>query len=263
MDFDRHVAEIVHQTDLLRSHVKGADVHAPVPSCPGWNLSQLLRHVGGTLRWAETVVRTRATGPVPHDLVDDVAPYADEDPAELDAWVAGGAAGLAKALRDSGPDAAVWTPADDGAATRFWARRQMNEVALHRYDAAFAVGADYTLAEDVALDALDEWMAAVESPEAYAAAPGRPGLLGPGRTVHLHATDASPGSGEWLVDLTGEEPVRRHAHEKAAVAVRGPLTDLLLFVYRRPSLGSRVEVFGDEDLLELWRNRTGFWLESE
>lgn len=59
-------------------------------------------------------------------------------------------------------------------------------------------------------------------------------LLGPGRTLHLHATDTAPeAAAEWLIDLTGDAIVWRRVHEKAAVAVRGPLTNLLLVVYRR------------------------------
>ena len=51
-------------------------------------------------------------------------------------------------------------------------------------------------------------------------------------------TDTAPeAAAEWLVDLTGDTIAWRRAHEKAAVAARGPLTDLLLIIYRRrPSL---------------------------
>ncbi|MGH3999680.1 MAG: SMP-30/gluconolactonase/LRE family protein [Pseudonocardiaceae bacterium] len=38
---------------------------APVHSCTGWNLGQPLRHLGGGHRWADTIVRTRATQPRP------------------------------------------------------------------------------------------------------------------------------------------------------------------------------------------------------
>jgi hypothetical protein len=35
-------------------------------------------------------------------------------------------------------------------------------------------------------------------------------LLGPGRTIHLHATDTPPqAAAEWLVDLTGDAIVWR------------------------------------------------------
>jgi hypothetical protein len=38
LSYDRYCAEIVAQTDLLRSYLGDADLAVPVPSCPGWNL---------------------------------------------------------------------------------------------------------------------------------------------------------------------------------------------------------------------------------
>jgi hypothetical protein len=40
VDLDRHCAEIVTQPSLLVGHLDGADVVVPVPSYPGWNVSQ-------------------------------------------------------------------------------------------------------------------------------------------------------------------------------------------------------------------------------
>jgi hypothetical protein len=97
-------------------------------------------------------------------------------------------------------------------------------------------------------------------PQMFEFHPAKRELLGPGRTLHLHATDTrAEAAAEWLVDLTGDAVVWRRAHEKAAVAVRGPLTDLLLVVYRRRPVRSKgVEVFGDADLLDFWLERVGF-----
>jgi hypothetical protein len=84
-------------------------------------------------------------------------------------------------------------------------------------------------------------------------------LLAPDRTLHFEAD----GAGQWLVDLTGEQPTWQpwqQGSADAAATVRGPLTDLLLFLYRRPA--PAVETRGDKDLLELWLRRTGFWLEA-
>ena len=64
---------------------------------------------------------------------------------------------------------------------------------------------------------------------------------------------------EWVVDLTGDALAWRRAHEKAAVAVRGPLTDLLLIIYhRRPPGTEGVQIFGDAALLDFWLERTSF-----
>lgn len=63
------------------------------------------------------------------------------------------------------------------------------------------------------------------------------------------------------MDLTGEPITWSHAHEKAAVAVRAPLTDLVLLLYgRRTPADPSVEVYGDAGLLALWLERSGFWL---
>ncbi len=266
LSFERCCAEIVAQTDALRSHARGADMRARVPSCPDWNLGQLLRHLGGAHRWVETIVRTRAQEPVSDHQINDVAAYADEDPAELDAWLADGAARLAATLREAGPATAVWTVVPEQSpafwSTAFWARRMAHETVVHRSDVALTAGAPFAVEEDVALDALDEWLGFASFPEAYESTPGKPPLLGPGRTLRFHATDTEADADpDWLIDLTGTTPrCHRDTPDTATVTARGPLTALLLHLYRRPG-GAAVEILGDAALLELWLERTGFWLQ--
>ena len=259
LSYDRYCSEIVTQTDLLRSCVEGADLTVPVPSCPGWNVGQLLRHLGGAQRDAEATVRTRATGPLPDEHFRDLSAYTDEDSAVLGPWLAEGAGLLADTLRGAGPDAPVWTPVPGGTA-RFYARRFTHETVIHRADATLAVGAEFAVDEQVALDALDEWMELGSLPMHFEVHPWMRELLGPGRTLHFHATDTAPeAAAEWLVDLTGQAVVWRRAHEKAAVAVRGPLTDLLLVIYKRhPARGDGIEILGDEQLLDFWLKRVSF-----
>ena len=63
---------------------------------------------------------------------------------------------------------------------------------------------------------------------------------------------------EWVVDLT-ETLAWRRAHEKAAVAVRGPLTELLLVIYgRRSPTAGTVEVLGDDAWLDRWLRESSF-----
>ena len=52
----------------------------PVPTCPGWNVVQLMRHVDGGLRWATEIVGTRATAPPPDVALRDLSGFTDEDP---------------------------------------------------------------------------------------------------------------------------------------------------------------------------------------
>lgn len=261
LSFERQCAEIVAQTEVLRGCIEGAgaDMRAPVGSCPGWNVGQLVRHLGGAQRWAEETVRTQAAGPLSDGFFRDLSPYADEDPAVLGPWLTEGAERLAATLREAGPDAKLWTPVPGGT-TAFYARRFTHETAIHRADATLALGVGYTLDPEVALDGLDEWMELGSLPMHFEVHPVMRELLGPGRTLHFHATDTAPeAAAEWLVDLTGDTLAWRRTHEKAAVAVRAPLTDLLLIIYkRRPAHGETVEILGDADLLRFWLDRVDF-----
>jgi uncharacterized protein (TIGR03083 family) len=218
LSYDRYCSEIVTQTRLLRSVVAGADLGVAVPSCPGWSLGQLLRHVGAGHRYAATVVSTRATQSPPDDELRNPVRRSDDTAVSLGDWLVDGAILLADSLREAGPDARMWTAVPDQPVV-FWARPQMFD--FH---------------------------------------PEQRELLGPGRTIHLHANDTAPAAaGEWLVDLTGNLIRWRPGHEKAAVAARGRLTDLLLLIYgRQPVAAGRVEVLGDVKLLDVWLEKVSF-----
>ncbi|GAA3245696.1 maleylpyruvate isomerase family mycothiol-dependent enzyme [Streptomyces sp. XM83C] len=255
---DRYCAEILTQTDLLLSLTEGAELAARVPTCPGWNFGQLLRHVGGTHRWADTVVRGRATEPVPDTLVNEVFHYDDKDPDVVRDWVAEGARRLTDALTEAGPGTRVWTVVPDRPIT-FWARRMLTETTVHRADAAWTAGVPYALDPAVARDGFEEWLGFGQVPEAYGTEDGEVPLLGPGRTLRFEPSDG-PGGG-WYVDLT--EDVPRWTEDgggPAAVSVRGTPSDLLLLVYGRP-VRDRLRVDGDTALLDLWLERTAFWIE--
>lgn len=96
LSFEDYCEAIAAQTDLLARHVEGADPTAPVLTCPGWDLGRLLRHVGGDHRWAEDLVRTRATEPIDDGMVNDPSAYAHLDDSVLGDWLVEGAARLAE-----------------------------------------------------------------------------------------------------------------------------------------------------------------------
>jgi uncharacterized protein (TIGR03083 family) len=240
----------------------GADLSATVPTCPDWSLERLVRHTGGALRWVELIVRTKAQENIEDEQVPllEGPPAAEGDPAALDAWLAETGEMLVAALREAGPDTKVWAWAGD-LSSGFWARRMTHELVIHRADATLAAGLPYEVAPDVAADAIDEWLGIIEfvqrtRPHDGAAAE----LRGPGRSIHLHATDTSPElDAEWVVELTEEGVVWRRDHEKATVALRGPLTDVLLAFYRRlPLDDGRLEVLGERELLDFWLERATF-----
>lgn len=159
VNFDRHCAQILAKTAALTSYLDHADLGRPVPTCPGWNASQLLRHVDGGLRWAADIVDTRATTPPSDVALRDLSAATDQDPTLLSTSLSEAAERLAAILTEAGPSARMW---------------------------------------------------------------GR-------------------------------------SREQTAAKMRGPVTDLLLTMYRRLPIGSsRVEVTGDGGLVDFWLERVGF-----
>ncbi|KJK48002.1 hypothetical protein UK23_18290 [Lentzea aerocolonigenes] len=254
LSYERHCAEIVNQASLLASSLDGSDLGVQVPSCPDWTVNQLVRHVGFAVRWADEMIRSRSPEiPFDRNNAMNVSSYAGEKAATLGPWLVEGAASLSAALEAVSPDEMIAVLAGHPG-PRVWSRRMTHELVMHRWDAENALGVPFELDPEVASDTLIEWTA-MALPYAFQRWPEQTQpLVGPGHTVHLHATDADV---ELVIDLTAEKPVVREGHEKAAVALRGPVVELVLAVYRRRPVEG-LEVFGDRELLAELLERVRF-----
>ncbi|GAA1021619.1 hypothetical protein Aple_072260 [Acrocarpospora pleiomorpha] len=244
-----YAAALVEQNMLFGELIRDADPATPVPTCPGWTLQQLFRHVGRGDRWAAQIVRDRVEEFLDPRTVRDGKPPADPDGAIR--WLHGGPRALADAIADIGADTAAWTFFGPRPAA-WWVRRRLHEATVHRADAALALGVPYELAAPLAADGISEWLDMVADTQRL----GRPASLDPGVTLHIHATDDLGPSGEWMIK-GGEGGVTwDHGHGKATTAVRGRAVDLLLALLRRPA--TDVQVFGAEDVWATWLERTPF-----
>ena len=223
---------------------------APVPSCPGWSVADLVVHLGNVQRWAAAMVSTLALERIDRSAMNE-EPSAD---ARLP-WFEAASALLVKTLAAADPSAPVWTFTPDHT-VRFWFRRQAHEAAVHRWDAEHALGRRAPIDAALATDGIAEWL---DLSTARAAAR----LVGRGETVHLHCTDTEstdgtgiddtgPNAGEWLVSLTPDGPTVDPVHAKGDVAARGTASDLDLFLWGRVDADA-LEVFGDAGLLERFR----------
>lgn len=222
-----------------------ADLDAPVPSCPDWDLAKLVTHAGTVHRWVTHLVTTRAVDRVPPR---EVALGLPPQPSGLPAWLAAGAGPLCAALTTK-PSTPVWSWAPSGT-VGWWARRMLHETTVHRMDAQLAIGLEPELAPARAADAVEEFLANLP-----AVAGDNIKGLPTGESLHLHATD---GPGEWTISLTEDGFDWAADHAKATVAVRGQLADLVLLIYgrRRPQDSDRFEIFGDQTALERWLGAT-------
>jgi uncharacterized protein (TIGR03083 family) len=236
---ERYRAAIREETVGLVNAAGRAGLDAPVPSCPGWDVEKLLRHIGRVQRWA--AASATAGEFVPPDTLP-----APPGPEQLGRWVREGAAALVAAL-DRPPSDPTWTFTPDGTVA-FWQRRQAHEAAMHRVDAELAAGQPQPVPSDLAVDGIDEWLGLLAHRPNSAPPTGR------GETLHVHCSDVD---GEWLVRLTDGAPAVERAHAKGDVALRGPASDLLLVVLRRLDPG-RVEVFGDRAVLDHFLTHAAF-----
>ncbi|RBA30084.1 hypothetical protein DQ226_17900 [Dietzia maris] len=97
----------------------GADVTAPVASCPGWSVHDLVVHLGAVNWWGAATVReatpdTRTGG---RGAVMESAPPVTEGAAALADWYSGLTAEMMTTFTDTAPDALVWTFSGPGAPT--------------------------------------------------------------------------------------------------------------------------------------------------
>lgn len=247
-----YAALFLEQNRAFSDLVRNADEAKPVPTCPGWSLSQLIRHVGRGDRWAAQIVRDRRDDFLDPRSVEGGKPPPDPDDAI--SWLHGGAQRLVDAVELSGVETAVWTFLGPRP-SNWWIRRRLHEVAVHRADAAIALGTDFALEPEIAADAISEWLerVAIQAGGDGAALP-----LEADDTLHLHATDPGLGeAGEWTITVTDGRITWSHEHGKGTVALRGGATELLLALVRRVSIADTgIEMFGDDTVWQTWLERT-------
>ena len=146
MDFLRQLAD---DTAAIAALVRACDLDAAVPSCPGWTVADVVRHLGQIHRWATTVVGTGESATREDPPVTDTAD-------QLADWFADGAARLHDVLRATDPDTECWTFGFPPARAGFWRRRQAVETALHRWDIETALNRASTIPTDLAEAGIDE-----------------------------------------------------------------------------------------------------------
>ncbi len=50
MKITEHIDAIQHEGQLLAAAATQTELDAPIPTCPDWQMRDLVRHVGGVLR---------------------------------------------------------------------------------------------------------------------------------------------------------------------------------------------------------------------
>ncbi|MFB7495811.1 maleylpyruvate isomerase family mycothiol-dependent enzyme [Streptomyces sp. NPDC056161] len=230
--FEDLLALIQDRSAALRSSVAdSADLDVRVPSCPDWSLRDLVEHITEVHRfWAAAVAAGPSEKPptvAPADATLPADPLARPAAATRELIAARSAAAtreLIAALRAAGPALGCWTwwgdsdvPKTSGAV----ARHQVQEAAVHAFDAQLATGTLQPVPTVVALDGIAEFVGV--SHGTAGPWPHEPTRIG------LHATEGK----SWLIDLTESGSHLIDGRHEADADVHGSASNLLLALHRR------------------------------
>lgn len=211
MSFDP-LAAISHHADALLRSADG-NLDAPVEHCPGWAVADLVRHIR-EVHWSwATVVEERR-----QEEVQERPSFEGED---LLASARAQAERLVSVLRAADPATPVWTWSSQQDVA-FVLRHQVQEAAVHHFDAAHAAGLPWSMDPVAAADAVDEALT-FSLPEE--------GDLG--GTLTLRASDV----GSWWTIGPGPTPGSLvWSREPGSPALTATAPELLLWLYERVDL---------------------------
>lgn len=148
MENSRYLDCLAADYARLRAVVPGK-LTAPVPTCPGWTVADLTRHVGEVYRHKTLAMQEGAepgTFPPPG--------LAGQDPVALLDWTYAGLRAEFAARKPADPAGSWYTPDQT---VGFWIRRMAQETVIHRIDAELGAGQPVNpVPDDLAVDGIDE-----------------------------------------------------------------------------------------------------------
>jgi uncharacterized protein (TIGR03083 family) len=236
MEKQDYLKALRRETDALVA-VARFGLGAAVPSCPGWQVGDVVAHVGQAMNWMSELVETKAQAPLwsqPNDHGFDW-----HAPGSLD-WFVESRDRFLAVTEAADPEEPVWSWAGDNRVL-FWLRLEAMEAAIHRWDAQGArrerEDIDPALAAD-AVDATIRWFLPVRR--------RRSTLPDRGERYHFDQTD---GSGRWLVRFADGTVMSGRGSEEADATATGTASDILLFIWGRMPV-SALRVSGDAEVME-------------
>lgn len=240
---DQFVETLRVDGERLAGAAERAGLDASVPTCPGWRVTDLVRHVGGVHRWAAAHVVQQRKKPFEPD--DERVFFAAPDDDGLLDWFRDGHRALTVALGAADPGLDCWTFLPAGSPLEFWARRQAHETAIHRADAEAATGARPLWRPEFAANGVDEILNCFfqRRPERLAADPPL--------SVSLRATDIEQ---SWTLRMEKDRLYVDAGHRPAGLNLTGTVSMLYLLLWNRAGTED-LTVDGDPEIWESWRGR--------
>lgn len=206
----------VESTRFLEA-IRSVSAESPVPSCPGWDASDLTWHLARVQHFWASIVE---------DLVDDPerVPALDRpEDGELAELFADQSSRLVVALSERDPRDRCWTWDENGGTVGWVRRRQAHEALIHRVDGELTAGRPLSPCDPgLAADGVDEVLRLM-----IGAIPGWGSFDPSGQALRIDATDHPATWGVALGRMSGTtpdgEPIEREAASVGVDAVE-PIT---------------------------------------
>ena len=255
MEISQHIDALEREGNLLAAAAQLAGLSADVPSCPPWQVRDLLRHIGYVHRWAAGYVAEGRMEPLPDEPSESEVLSGGPPYPQLIEWFRAGHAALLRTLRAADPALTCWTVIPGPSSLASWARRQAHETAIHRVDAELAAGRVTPTPADFAADGIDELIMGFLGRDRSGQDLPRPAERY--RTLQVLASDIGPDPHGWLIELTADGSravcVSRGSGP-ADCTLAGPAAALYLLLWNRAELTTGgVTVSGDPRVLRAWR----------
>ncbi len=255
--FAYFLEHLASESALFREVLADAREGVRVPTCPDWDVDDLLWHLGEVQWfWGEIAERGLTTGEQVEAMNADRDPRPD-DRGGLLAFYDRSSERLHRVLSGLAPQTELWMWADDHTAG-YIARRQAHEALIHRLDAELTVGARTPLDAALAADGVDEVLTVMRGHDDDPAEPAirSEPISGP---VVITARDTAS---SWTVtplrvfgtttDGNGLDElafgVEQGSHGGGTTEICGTAAELDCWLWNRPALGE-ITRQGDEATL--------------
>ena len=246
VEISEHITAVEGNAKLFAAAARQGGLDTEIPTCPGWDMRDLVRHLGEIHLWAAAHVAKPHFKPWVDDLSELTAHWPElgvfwPNDDDLVDWYLKTNANLVDALVSAPEDLDTFTFLVSSSPLAMWARRQAHEIAIHRFDAEHAVGIPTEYPAEFAADGIDELVAAfaIRKEEFPVDKP---------RTMQVHAENTGD---DWMVTFAPDGITTTRDGGSADVTLTGTASDLYLALWNRLH-DSSITVVGDDDLLAAW-----------
>lgn len=249
MDVSGYIGFVSSEGELFAAAAERGELSVDIAACPGWDMRELVRHLGLIHLWAAANVAFPDPDWLDIEHLEELEPawpelavWPDDD--HLVAWYRVTLLNLIRVLETAPADitAATFLPAPSPLS--MWSRRQASEIAIHRFDAESSRGMTTRFEPKFASDMLDELVSGfAPRPRARALGIDEP------RVIHVQAEDTND---HWYLTIGNERTVTERQGDDADLTLTGTAASLYLLLWNRTPEES-VTMSGDGDLMDLWR----------